>query len=141
MNKQIEEMQQQLIKIGEQHYEWCVKNNHLCGYGCEYSGEYCAEKFFAEALYNAGYCKVGDNEVVIDKGFFDDLIAGNVTRYIKETDNIIISKKEYENSRKETATVILKPLYEKALNSPDYIAEYHISDIQELAEEFGIEVE
>ena len=46
-----------------------------------------------------------------------------------------------EKTQKKIATQILQPMYEKALNSPDYIADYHISDIQELAEEYKIEVQ
>ena len=132
MNKQIEEMAKVIDVVRE---PIPYDNGKMVLHLFRTSNE------IAEALYNAGYRKVGDNEVVIDKGFFDDLIAGNVTMYIKETDNIIISKEEYKNSRKETAREILQPLYENALNSPDYTADYHISDIQELAEEFGIEVE
>lgn len=132
------------------------------------------DEIIAEALYKEGYCKVDETEkmkiykeayeqgrfdvnaeiavdekVVIDKGFFDDLIAGNVTRYIKETDNIIISKKEYENSHKETAREVLQEvadlLYELGVNETKTtfaVCElaYH-KVIRKLAEKHGVEVE
>lgn len=147
MNKQIEEMAK--VMCHQENCEGnCIERN-------------CEMTWYAEALYNAGYRKVNDKWVFVDKGFFDDLVAGNITRYIKETGNIILEKEEYaklqskcdskvcftademvEQANKQKAREILQEvkqrIYDREIEA-ERILRYIKFD--ELEKKFGVEVE
>lgn len=70
----------------------------------------------AEALYNAGYRKVGEDEIVE-------------------------SMKTYERAREETAREILQELYDEATSNVSEIVELTTFQIEQLAKKYGIELE
>lgn len=82
----------------------------------------------AENLYNKGYRKIGDDEIVVNKYEYADLKTFS--------DCAICEHKEIVNARRETAKEILQTLYNNN-ERPQFMEAY----IKTLADKYGVEVE
>ena len=85
MNKDEKKMIEEMIEIIHREQINCIKNG--CK-ECEYYGYvHCVSSRKAEALYNAGYRKVGDDEIVIKQ-----------TDYVELNKDFYDWKKEYDHN-------------------------------------------
>ena len=122
MNKQIEEMAKDLKKCLPSSWYWLSSVDSDC---------YCVAKHF----YNAGYRKVDEDEVIINKrelGVLQDDFCNEVDYWKKQTQEI------GNITRKEKAREMLQYIYEWAWDF-DELAGQEVC--KHLAKEYGVELE
>lgn len=108
----------------------------------------CSYKQHAEALYNAGYRRVGESEVVVTKDEWEDLQGS-----AKAFDTLFVLFRVLiallGEVRKATAKEIFEQLRKMQMNftydvrgmDTLTISKIYIGDIYELAKQYGVEVE
>lgn len=89
-------------------------------------------KGIAEALYNAGYRKIADDEIVIKKSKINALKNRNDRLKME----LKICERKLEKAKQETAREILQELYNECV----YFTQGRIA-IEKLAQKYGIELE
>lgn len=106
-----------------------AKTIEECRY-CTFKGGACIEYDLAEVLYNAGYRKVGDDEIVLSfKQTQEYRQAVAEVKFMKDT------------IRKETVKEILSMIKSDFYSIGDGLYELTSRDIAQLAKKYGVEVE
>lgn len=108
---------------------------------CVYAETYCIMKQEATVLYNAGYRKVGDDEIVIkkeDADYITELYREKIGQVEKWRNLCELKIKE---TAQETAREILQELYDEAMRTTNEVVELTAFEIKQLAKEKGIELE
>ena len=143
MNKDEMEMIEEMAKVLYNLEDCC--NTKGCAYNdedgsvcyCQYfykykNGRYgCVAYATAEALYNANYRKVGEDEIVIKKS--------EQKQWLK--DCIESNKKTEEIARKQTAREILQDMYDYCKDDDYGQVMVDFSCLETLARKYGIELE
>ena len=133
MNK--DEMIEEMSKIIYKSDEKCV--NAYC-FECEYvNTDRCVYILGATELYNAGYRKVADDEIVIKKS--------KIGMLEKTIDYLEMEKaqlnKQLEQAEQEVSREILQELYDEAISYVCKTVELTAFQIEQLAKEKGVELE
>lgn len=155
--KQIEEMAKEMEECGDVSCEDCKKTH-------AYNGDYfhCYAIDYAETLYNAGYRKLPENAVVTTREMYDELYKkANLYEYQKEN-AVVLTKEEHkqwlkdciesnkvvkEITRKETAREVIAKIiwyavkHIKGKNKDECFIEISFEKIDEIAKQYGVEIE
>lgn len=126
----IEEMAKEICNV-------CYERQGLKTRWCEiYERKDCSAFDDAEIFYNAGYRKITDS-VVLSREEYKRLLDNAIRVDMEYLDH------ERLKARKETAEKILKDLtsviHDNRQYGNDFVVVY-VSDIQELAKQFGVEI-
>lgn len=109
-------------------------------YSC--TGATCLALLNCKALYEHGYRKITENEVVISKEEYRKLKLKRKNAMAIETARKVCEHIENDNKkiRKETAREILRPLYLLTRKNSCGIALISVESVEELAKHFGVEI-
>lgn len=148
--KQIEEMAQTLRNKRIAQGFTSFKCDIHCDI-CPSKQYYCVEREYAEVLYNAGYRKVDEKEMIVKKWDYNGLLQNKETlhKVYKAWDRSL--EEQHQNTkellnictdkvRKETAKEILNSIIaDDFYTGGSY--ELTFKDLRELAEKYGVKIE
>lgn len=138
----IEEMAKVITDLEDCEYNVCFIDCRLDCYcaDCEYDSKEkkgicgCVEYAIAEHIYNAGYRKVGDDEIVVKKSEYEMLSRD----YLRTYDYAY--REGVADGERELAKTIISVIWEEEKDETIRIKDVH-DTVREIAEKHGIELE